>query len=74
MFGGLLSKKLATILLDVPVTFQAEAYELTSPDEKAVNDLFEELEFRRMADNFKKLFKPSETDAAKTPSEPSNTR
>ena len=69
---GLLSKKLATILLDVPVTFQAEAYELTSPDEKAVNDLFEELEFRRMADNFKKLFKPSETDAAKTPSEPSN--
>ena len=69
---GLLSKKLATILLDVPVTFQAEAYELTSPDEKAVNDLFEELEFRRMADNFKKLFKPSETDVAKTPSEPSN--
>ena len=31
---GLLSKELATIFLDVPVTFEAEAYALTSPDEK----------------------------------------
>ena len=44
---GLLSKELATILLDVPVTFEAEAYALTSPDEETVSNLFDELEFRR---------------------------
>src|SRR5210317_965223 len=43
---GLLSKELATILLDVPVTFEADSYALTSPDEQAVSALFEELEFR----------------------------
>ena len=37
---GLLSKELATILLDVPVTFEAESYALTSPDEQAVTSLF----------------------------------
>lgn len=53
---GLLSKKLATILLDVPVTFQAADYELSQPDASAVAALFEELEFRRMAENFNKIF------------------
>jgi len=53
---GLLSKKLATILLDVPVTFQAADYELSQPDAPAVAALFEELEFRRMAENFNKIF------------------
>ena len=71
---GLLSKELATILLDVPVTFEAEAYALTSPDEQAVSSLFEELEFRRMAENFKKIFSPpgavKETPEGKVPAKP----
>ncbi|MFQ3340991.1 MAG: DNA polymerase-1 [Flavobacteriaceae bacterium] len=55
---GRLSKELATIILNVPVTFEASACELTSPDENAVRVLFDELEFRRMAENFKKIFSP----------------
>ncbi len=57
---GILSKQLATILLDVPVVFKAEDYELSQPDPVAVGNVFEELEFRRMAENFKKIFSPPE--------------
>lgn len=57
---GVLSKQLATILLDVPVQFNAKDYELSQPDAQAVSALFEELEFRRMAENFKKIFSPAE--------------
>ena len=65
---GLLSKELAKILLDVPVRFQAEAYELSKPDEQAVSELFETLEFRRMAENFKKIFgTPSPNTVDTTP-------
>ncbi len=58
---GLLSKELAKILLDVPVTFEAEAYALTEPDFPAVQEIFETLEFRRMKDNLQKIF-GKETD------------
>ncbi len=57
---GILSKELATILLDVPVTFEAEDYALSTPDHNKVTTLFEELEFRRIAENFKKLFEPQQ--------------
>ena len=53
---GLLSKELATILLDVPVTFEAEAYALSEPDFTAVGEIFDVLEFRRMKDNLQKTF------------------
>ena len=53
---GLLSKELAKILLDVPVTFQAEAYELSDPDFPAVEEIFDDLEFRRMKENIQKIF------------------
>ena len=53
---GLLSKELATILLDVPVTFEAEAYALSEPDYTAVGEIFDVLEFRRMKDNLQKTF------------------
>ena len=53
---GLLSKKLATIMLDCNVTFDAESYLLSAPDAEKVTKLFEELEFRRMKDQFFKLF------------------
>jgi DNA polymerase-1 len=53
---GLLSKKLATIMLDVPVTFHAEDFELEQPDVEKVTELFNALEFRNLLTNFIKTF------------------
>lgn len=53
---GMLSKKLATIMLDVPVTFNAKDFELDQPDIPKVTEIFQELEFRRLIDNFTKTF------------------
>jgi DNA polymerase-1 len=53
---GLLSKKLATILLDCPVTFDANDYELSKPDVEKTDALFHELEFRQMKAQFDKYF------------------
>tara|TARA_R110002072_G_scaffold142804_3_gene288300 strand:- start:4048 stop:6810 length:2763 start_codon:yes stop_codon:yes gene_type:complete len=53
---GLLSKKLATIMLDVPVEFNEKDFEMSEPDTMAVTEIFEELEFRRLKDNFLKAF------------------
>ena len=55
---GLLSKKLATIITDVPVKFHSKDYELTSPNIEAAVAIFEELEFKRIQENFKKIFNP----------------
>ena len=66
---GLLSKELAKILLDVPVTFQAEAYALSDPDFSAVGAIFDELEFRRMKENIQKIF--GQEVAVATPQETS---
>ncbi len=53
---GLLSKKLARILLDCPVTFNADDYELSKPDIEKTDALFIELEFRQLKTQFDKLF------------------
>jgi DNA polymerase-1 len=53
---GMLSKKLATIMLDVPVTFNAKDFELDQPDIEKVTELFSELEFRNLLTNFTKTF------------------
>ncbi len=53
---GLLSKKLATIILDCPVTFNADDYILEQPDVEKTDALFIELEFRRMKEQFDKIF------------------
>lgn len=53
---GLLSKKLAVIMTDCAVKFHAEDYELSMPDSEKVQEIFEELEFRRLKDQFVKLF------------------
>ena len=62
---GLLSKKLATIMLDVPVTFHAKDFELDQPDLEKVTTLFNELEFRNLLVNFTRTFaeKTTDTDA-----------
>ena len=59
---GLLSKKLATIMLDVPVKFEAEKYKFDDPDHSEVNALFDELEFRRIKETFKKIFQKEKSN------------
>ncbi len=54
---GLLSKQLATIMLDCPVEFNEKDFELSIPDFQKVSDVFQELEFRRAHDNFNRIFK-----------------
>ncbi len=65
---GLLSKKLATIHTDCDVTFNATDFELIMPDGDKVQELFEELEFRRLKDQFIKLFS-TEASEENSPSE-----
>jgi len=45
---GLISKKLATILLDVPVELDEESLELCDPSRDLLDPLFTELEFRTL--------------------------
>lgn len=45
---GLISKKLATILLDVPVELNEKALELEDPNKDILESLFAELEFRTL--------------------------
>jgi DNA polymerase-1 len=61
---GLLSKKLATIMLDVPVELEQDKLIFEQPDIEKTKAIFSELEFRRLTDNFVKTFsseEPSET-------------
>jgi DNA polymerase-1 len=58
---GLLSKKLATIMIDVPVEFDAKNFELDHPDIEKVKQIFQDLEFRRLTENFIKTFTPQDT-------------
>lgn len=53
---GRLSKQLATICITCDVTFDAADYELSVPDGEKVQQLFEELEFRRLKEQFLKIF------------------
>lgn len=77
---GILSKKLATIMLDCPVQFNEADYELSQPDVEKTDAIFLELEFRQMKAQFDKLYNPaaveeiSETEQAvkKAPAKKSN--
>lgn len=64
---GILSKKLAAIMCDCDVTFNEEDYELTRPDIEKTDAIFQELEFRRMAEQFDNLFKVGSTNETANP-------
>jgi DNA polymerase-1 len=49
---GLMSKHLATIMLDAPVELNEEELELNEPDAPALMELFDELEFRAFKQRF----------------------
>ncbi|WP_299119669.1 DNA polymerase I [uncultured Tenacibaculum sp.] len=53
---GLLSKKLATIMLDVPVELEQDKLIFEQPDIQKTTEIFNDLEFRRLSDNFLKTF------------------
>ena len=53
---GLLSKKLATIMLDVPIDYDFANFKFKSPDISKIKEIFGDLEFRRMTENFMKIF------------------
>nr|WP_309759149.1 DNA polymerase I [Flavobacterium sp.] len=63
---GLLSKTLATIILDCPVVFNETDYELSTPNVEKTDALFNELEFRRMAEQFDAIFKKGDSAATTT--------
>ena len=69
---GILSKTLATILLDCPVVFNETDYELSTPDIEKTDALFNELEFRRMAEQFDSIFKKGGTATANKASDDSD--
>lgn len=61
---GLLSKKLATIILNAPVEFHEESYRIGPPDKEKLEPLFAELEFRTLGRRvFGEDFSVSETKA-----------
>ena len=69
---GLLSKQLATIMLDCPVEFHEENYRLTHPNFEKVTAVFQELEFRRSLDSVNKLFQhPKAEQTEATSADPS---
>ena len=53
---GILSKELATIMLDCPVTFHEEDFELNTPDFQKVTQIFQDLEFRRSMESLNSIF------------------
>ena len=64
---GLLSKKLATILTDVPVEFEHEKYHLEKPDFPKLKEIFDEIEFKRLYENLYRIFhSEAESQASET--------
>ncbi|MBQ5958831.1 MAG: DNA polymerase I [Bacteroidales bacterium] len=62
---GLLSKHLATIMLDAPVTFNAAELERHAPNVPALLELFDELEFRTFKQRFIKEYGGTENGERK---------
>jgi DNA polymerase-1 len=57
---GRLSKKLATIFTDCDVTFDEVKYEVSPPDVEKVLEIFKDLEFRRLTEQFVKMYNKGE--------------
>jgi DNA polymerase-1 len=66
---GILSKELATIMLDVPVEFHEEDFEFCGPDLDKIKEIFGELEFRRLTENLIKTYANSSVGDSQPPQE-----
>lgn len=63
---AIMSKELATIILDVPVDFNEDDLKLAEPNTDALKTLFDELEFRNFAKRFFTDFSVKEADSQTT--------
>ena len=57
---GLLSKKLATIITDVPIDYKIEELKIVESNNEKILSIFEDLEFKRLKENYFKIFKQQE--------------
>ena len=53
---GLLSKKLATIITDVPINYTIDDLKIGTPDSEKLVSIFNDLEFKRLKENYFKIF------------------
>ena len=53
---GILSKKLATIITDVPLSFKIEDFKLNVSELEETKNLFDDLEFRRLSNSLNSIF------------------
>lgn len=63
---ALMSKDLATIILDVPIDFNEDDLKLAEPNTEALKTLFDELEFRNFAKRFFTDYSVKEADSQTT--------
>lgn len=63
---GILSKQLATINTNCDVTFDEKIFQVELPDGERVQQLFEELEFRRLKTQFLNLYKIEAPEGSQT--------
>ena len=59
---GLLSKKLATIITDVPIEYSIEELKISNSNSEKILSIFNELEFKRLKENYLKLFGKSSNE------------
>ena len=59
---GLLSKKLATIITNVPINYKLKELKIAESNDEKVLSIFEDLEFKRLKENYFKIFKQQENE------------
>lgn len=69
---GRLSKKLATIFTDCDVKFDEAKYEVSPPNVEKVLEIFKDLEFRRLTEQFVKMYNKGEATSEETSSKTSS--
>ncbi len=72
---GLLSKKLATIHTDAPIEFEEDKFIIEKPDFEEIQNIFNELEFRRSLENLYRTYNISPNgQSIESPKNSSNTK
>ena len=61
---GILSKKLATIITDVPIEYKIDELKIGESNNKKILSIFDDLEFRRLKENYFKIFNQQENEPA----------
>tara|TARA_Y100001935_G_scaffold49530_1_gene41217 strand:+ start:3007 stop:5733 length:2727 start_codon:yes stop_codon:yes gene_type:complete len=62
---GILSKKLATIITDVPIEFEVDDFKLRVNKLEKTKKIFEDLEFRRLTNSLETIFVNNKTNTEK---------